>query len=790
MVDQSPHIIAKVAWDTKCSDKALAVSLQNEISHWTKTRMASEITQVLDNLCPADQVWKIESLELDLGTIDYADLTGTLSNRFSHTLTDQLRSLLFYTIRDKAKIKVTKIADSNLLLLKNYLEKGYLPWWQKQQITSVKNIFENLFKNDRQSLMQMIRAVGRSHHVRTRLAQQFEDGILQKIIAELEPYHSKDIFSLLNGLVKVQSRERIVSSSTSHFRKNVWSWVFTHLLVEQDRHFNDVAFVKSLLNQMATQFHLDYHGLVLQVSTLPKTRKSKKHVHPGLITAVDQLLEGRSVSPLKTEESENWQLLNQYFDTSSVEKVSVQHMSELLTTLSDKEPHKMRAWLSQLKKNTKKWVRLSDSLDERTFSSVLSSIYSKDAQLLIHGLRLLKKVIKEDNWSNNKKLIWRLGLDYAMHSNQSKNQQSLVEFFINTMAENENIAVEGIFDGFRRSNVWSMPKTKHSLNLFEDLQATQQNKNGVFNSEVFSQRIRIELDRIRKANYRAEVAFEEYQQLSRWVIRHTKLTSETLKEYFDTVVLPKKFLENLSSPALEALLNQVAKQHKGIISEFEAQWEKMMQENQTIGSFPLTLFTIRSSSIRILIKDRFVSNEAFIKALINELTHFMSIAELTIFQRFIHESLVNGDKTAFNFSTVEVSQIKKLIDEKTTEDFLIKTHVLISQGSSDHDVVSAFLLSNYEHPDFVNARNAESEDLSLILNYFIQDGTRLKKIWTQKALETLKTEVKNLGTARVSYDLRELFWKCALFYKDHWGDATLLKGFSFDSCFYDSHFAR
>lgn len=222
MIDNNKHIVSKVRWESSFNDKDLAFSLQSEISRWGKLKLENEITKVFDEFCPSDQVWKINSLELDMGQIDYADLHGSLSRNFSKELTKQLKELLFYSANKTDKIKVEDKKASHLTLLQNYLSKGYMPWWYKSESGNIHQVLHELLKTNRFKTINVLRVVGKSHNVRRRMAWQFNDDSLTKIVAELEPNNHHQIIEFKDKLIGIQDSEKIIQTNVSDFSKEAW----------------------------------------------------------------------------------------------------------------------------------------------------------------------------------------------------------------------------------------------------------------------------------------------------------------------------------------------------------------------------------------------------------------------------------------------------------------------------------------------------------------------------------------------------------------------------------------
>ena len=94
MIENRRHIISRFGWNTRFDRKDHVGELQDRLSAWSRIKMPREIDSAFDSLCPSGQVWKIQSLEIDLGTIGYDELEHELSTRLHKKLTEKLTDLV------------------------------------------------------------------------------------------------------------------------------------------------------------------------------------------------------------------------------------------------------------------------------------------------------------------------------------------------------------------------------------------------------------------------------------------------------------------------------------------------------------------------------------------------------------------------------------------------------------------------------------------------------------------------------------------------------------------------
>ena len=313
MIQENLHIVSKVVWDTSFGEKSEASNLQSEISSWSKYKMEQEIVRVFDKMCPPNEIWRIDSLVLNLGEIEYNELQRNLSRKFSKELLHQLNDLFFMTNTKGGIVKVKDKKIAQLSILKSYLVNGYMPWWNNSVRNNIHQLLENLLKENKTELISLIRDIGRSQVVRQRMVWQFRDASLIKIVEELEPNNHKQIIEFADDLITIQEEEKVVKMNLSEFRTEAWLWVLSHLLLERGTLFNKVAFMKSLLNQMASRFNFKYNELVELIEMAIEKLLQKSKVKSDFITTLNLLSiesknEKKKISTTKKTALNYWNL--------------------------------------------------------------------------------------------------------------------------------------------------------------------------------------------------------------------------------------------------------------------------------------------------------------------------------------------------------------------------------------------------------------------------------------------------------------------------------------------------
>ena len=133
---------------------------------------------VFNGICPPEQVWKIQLLEIDLGVIDYTDLESGLSMNLREQLTKNLTDLVIYPNKSNNNIEILNESVSYIQLVSYFLLHGFILWSYKPADQSINEVLEQLLQNEYKMVIAMLKEIGVTHeNVRKkRIAWQYKRG--------------------------------------------------------------------------------------------------------------------------------------------------------------------------------------------------------------------------------------------------------------------------------------------------------------------------------------------------------------------------------------------------------------------------------------------------------------------------------------------------------------------------------------------------------------------------------------------------------------------------------------
>lgn len=262
------HIIRRYTFDVQFSAKGKAVALQDSISSLFRRRLTGDMDDLLQQLLPDDMVAVLDTLELDLGTIQYKDVETQLPLKLLDALEKALTGILRTGTpgsQHQLSGKVIVKSGSERLgeLLEYYLLSGAMPWWATATERGQPNqaIFQ-LGTNAPALLAALIRKLGQLQYVRKRIAWQFSITAIQQLVTVLEPAEAVFIFEYSREVLHIQQRQQVLQTESKRLERAVWLFVLTYLLTEGGSNFSRRQFVRSHLTQMAHHFNVNYDALL------------------------------------------------------------------------------------------------------------------------------------------------------------------------------------------------------------------------------------------------------------------------------------------------------------------------------------------------------------------------------------------------------------------------------------------------------------------------------------------------------------------------------------------------
>lgn len=417
------HMIARCEWQTRFDQPSCAVALQNAISQWSQQIMPAILARFFARHCPATERWRIESLELDLGTIDLTSLDETLAQRFESALEEAL-SRAFH--RQEVRFLKTSAASGHAVVgemndldaLRWFLLQGTSPWWRSERL-SLQPLVEHVLQGDAQPFTRLIREVGQGDVARRRMAWQWSDKHIRQTIRRLEPWHAGFICHYADRVVACQQQQRIVQRQDSGFSGQLWYWILTHLLVERGTLFNTRQFVRATLWQMAQHYQLDFHQLVAGLAQAVEHLQISGRVAPVFLQVLTDLQHEEThlpVSAMTQPHDDNlwfqFQRLLHHRADNWRHNGDVVHLAELLAQLAAKDRARTAGILREEGRTSQVRDYMLQRLSTLQLAQLVAVLEPRDHRFIMTHITRTQTLLRQQH--HPRRLVWEVLLAWLL----------------------------------------------------------------------------------------------------------------------------------------------------------------------------------------------------------------------------------------------------------------------------------------------------------------------------------------------------------------------------------------
>lgn len=782
MEEINSHIVSSLKWDTTFDQKKEGYRLQERLSAWSKISLPREVTSIFDELCPQEQSWRIESLELDLGSCDYNDLEFDLSRKIRNLLREKIAELILYQNNQKQNgIAVYNKEKSILENLSVFLLEGYLPWNYQNKEGSVNQIMAELLQNNLAEVIAIIKKTGMSHEeVRKRIAWQFDEKNITKIIAALEPNNSSSIIEFSATMVNIQVKETIIQTSTASFKKNLWFFILNFLLLERGTLFNKLAFMKSSILQMANHYNIAYAELIILIeNTIVKLsdKTSQNNDFIACLKILTQEYETQKSENYKFETATNyWSLLEQLLKNKSNRrfKADKDNLNELIMVLNSENKTKFNALLQPIFKDESLLVSLLLDLNETSIKILYSKLDTTPSQLHTESIIYLNQLSQTFKLKTNRKALWQIGILFLIQNKNTDNTAFLL-FCIKELSKKNNLSHEHLLALFTNAKIPAAIKSNNTAVIFTDLNTIyckEISRNNSNYAAVHFKNLVAKLELELQKNSTKSVFFIDLQRsLTRTILLHPKMAFEAMLSYGNKEILKKILPLVLNRDMLQLLVKTANYKKTKLVQTIQVVYEILNEKDQY--DFPEELITddLLLIGMQEILFHPEHNSSLFLETIIVQLSKKVTETRRDDYFQFIAKLIQSKRIKSFGVA-IKKTFLNQLKNTKSIDTVAL---ALLIQNTSkqDQQELAQLLSANFNDAGFVLLRKQDRKESENILLYFLTNAVALKKNWIQKTASVLIRNIKSVSETKISTALNELFWNTILKYSAYKGNEVL-----------------
>ena len=306
------HIIKRQILELQVDSKDSAFNLQERVGDLFRRKIVPLIEAYCDQLSASDRIDRIETLEIDLGTLDPQNLEAELVEKVAAKLPQQLAEKLgvavlpaapFATERARSLASIftpksgssidsrpatTSAVDSSvgrtrptrqrptgnhpiaaqLELFQYFIQTGILPWWsQRLNKTELEERFNRLLAAAPAELKTLLRSQLKQEKYLQRIVYQFSDTLLASMTTLFAPVSTQIVESYVRDVQTLfQQVASLKKIPEAQCRLKLWQGILLQLSQSQTAASSGQdRLIRSSLLHLATSFKLEHRTLVQQL---------------------------------------------------------------------------------------------------------------------------------------------------------------------------------------------------------------------------------------------------------------------------------------------------------------------------------------------------------------------------------------------------------------------------------------------------------------------------------------------------------------------------------------------
>lgn len=258
------HIIKAQEYQIQLDDRHDAYQVQSTISKLQSTQIESLLNTILNKYEIADCIFQFDTIELDLGTINKFNYESELVYRLEEALIHYFNSILLANGELRVG-NVLKLGDLKINQLEHFLLRGFIPWNSEINLSPTKLINEVL-KESIDSLISLLKNLGKIETVRKRMIFQFPEELLDTIVINVAGNSGKYLVTYKDNIIKYQSETPMIDAGAGPFRQAVWEVILAYIFVESKGYYDKKSFLKYLIDKISQKYNLSYRVLLQHIA--------------------------------------------------------------------------------------------------------------------------------------------------------------------------------------------------------------------------------------------------------------------------------------------------------------------------------------------------------------------------------------------------------------------------------------------------------------------------------------------------------------------------------------------
>ncbi|CAK0757081.1 hypothetical protein CCP3SC15_2220005 [Gammaproteobacteria bacterium] len=258
------HVILRQTVELTIAAGEDAWPLQQETSRILR-KAQPLIERCCDEVSSPDHLYRIERLELDLGTLDRRHLEEELLAKFG----EALRRGLAEQVNQQESADLSPITASQLELFSQFIRHGSLPWWADlTQTDQPEKSLDRLLYDAPERLRRLLLELVGDPRALQRLTGYFDDRRLARLVFLTAPALADFPLALFEALRVLSEYRPTLTILPSQFRNHLWQSILETAARSIHSSTDRFTFSRAVVMRLAHRQAIHYRDMIQQFSQI------------------------------------------------------------------------------------------------------------------------------------------------------------------------------------------------------------------------------------------------------------------------------------------------------------------------------------------------------------------------------------------------------------------------------------------------------------------------------------------------------------------------------------------
>jgi hypothetical protein len=265
MSAENLHIIQKQTIEIEFENIDDSFGVQNRVAQVFYEKLQPRMEVLFDEMFGKNQYVSIDKLEIDCGMLNLENWEQEFTAQATLKLKEELIQINRKMV-DIKEIEVTNAAETLFF----FLENGFLPW--NKRIVSLVEL-ERLLKVDEKLIIRLKKLILQKLNVANRLASQFSEEFISKLITAYTQYRNQEAESLSAITEKVNAMESVLLRH-DRIQKQLINETFLTVFASEHYKNRELEFFMFLLSKVE-----NYDNLKSETGEIIRKLRAKSEKH-------------------------------------------------------------------------------------------------------------------------------------------------------------------------------------------------------------------------------------------------------------------------------------------------------------------------------------------------------------------------------------------------------------------------------------------------------------------------------------------------------------------------------